>query len=186
MAHSASLYNEQVARLEGEIDNLRRMIGLPAYGDKQKVPCEVIGFFPYENRITVSAGKSQGIEPGMAVVSGKGLVGVVQSVDTKTSQATLIYSPRLKMGAIALRNPPAAGLLKGETRDSLVLEFLDFKAPVQVGDEVVTSGYSDKIPYGIPIGRVMQVQDDVEFGTRSSVVYPHVQIGEVREVFILK
>jgi cell shape-determining protein MreC len=63
---------------------------------------------------------------------------------------------------------------------------MDIQSNVQVGDRVVTSGYSEFIPAGIPIGRVVQIHNDLEFGTKRCQVFPNVQIGDVREVAILR
>lgn len=180
------LYNEQAMRYQREIDSLRKLINLPAVQGVKREAAEVTGYFPHEGRVTINVGSRQGIKSGMPVVASDGLLGIVQTVDTNFSQVNLISSPRLTVGAMAMRNPPAAGLLKGESPGVLSLEFLDFKAPVQVGDLVVTSGFSDRIKRGIPIGRVVQVEDDDEYGSRRCLVFPNVQIGDVREVFVLK
>ncbi len=185
---AVALYAEKVDRLETEVDSLRAMQGFAEIPGKVKVPAEVIGFFPYENRLTVSAGSSQGVRAGQPVVTPDGLLGRVQVVTPSTSQVLLLSSPEStnRIGALAERNPPSAGLLRGESSTTYLLEFSDPKAPVSNGDLVVTSGFSEHIPRGIPIGRVIQVDDNVEFGKRQARVYPSVNIGTVREVFILK
>jgi rod shape-determining protein MreC len=186
VAQAAAMYEERLENLGREIDSLRKMIGLPEVKGREKVPAEVIALIPSDYRITISAGHSEGVRPGMPVVTGEGLVGVVQSVAAKTSQVTLISSPYIRIGAITMRDPPSAGLLRGESSEMSVIEFLDFKAPVENGDWIVTSGFSERIPRGIPIGRVVQLENSQEFGTRRSRVFPFVHIGAVREVFVLR
>jgi rod shape-determining protein MreC len=186
---AASMYTEQVERLEREIDELRRLQNLPPMPGKEKVPADVIYYFPYENRVTVSVGSNQGIHRGQAVVTADGLLGVVQTVDATRSQVLLLAgmnSATLRIGAVARRNPPPAGLLKGEGGTLLTLEFEDPKAPVDNGDEIFTAGFSDRIPPGIKIGRVIQVTDDPNSGTRRATVYPSVSMGNVHEVVVLK
>lgn len=152
------------------------------------MPAEVIGYFPYENRFTLNVGWDSGVKVGQPVVAAGGLLGKIQVVTGKTSQVLLLASPEPsnRIGALALRNPPSAGLLRGESSATFVLEFSDPKAPVATGDLVVTAGFSEHIPRGIPIGRVIQVDDNVEFGKRQARVYPSASIGNVREVFVLK
>ena len=179
-------YQEEISRLNQEITSLRKALGLPELVGKVRIPADVIGFFPSENRITISAGKSEQVRAGLPVITGDGLLGVVQIAEAHTSQVTLIYAPTLRIGAVAQRDPPAAGLLQGESSSKLVLEFVDLEAPVQNGDLVVTSGFSERIPGGIPIGKIVQISDDKEFGTRRAQIYPNVQIGSVREVFVLR
>lgn len=186
LAVASELYTSEVSRLNREIENLRKSIGLPDLPGKTKIPADVIGFLPAEYRITISAGKADGVRAGLPVICADGLVGVVQSVLDRTSQVTLIYSPNLKIGGVAQRNPPPAGLLRGESPEKLILEFVDIDAPAKVGDIVTTSGFSEKIPGGIPIGKIVQVDDDRSFGTRRAQIFPNVQIGSVREVFVLR
>jgi len=183
---AADLYGERIDELERENEALRKMIGLPPPSGTHRVPAQIAGIFPTDSRITITAGSAQSVKPGMAVVTGDGLVGVVQSVSPHTSQVTLVSSPYLRIGAVTSRNPPSAGLLHGESTNMLVLEFLDFDAAVQNGDLVVTSGFSEHIPRGIPIGRVVAYEESKELGIRRSRVFPFVHIGAVREVFVLE
>jgi rod shape-determining protein MreC len=185
-ASALALYNEHIQDLEQEIVSLQKLQGLSLPPERTRVPAVVIGVFPGENRITISVGASEGITSGLPVLAGEGLLGLVQTVESHTSQVTLVWSPPpFKMGAIVVHNPPSAGLLHGESWDRLVLD-LGINSPVQTGDLVITSGFSQKIPRGIPIGRVVQVQQDRDFGTERVQVFPNVQLGEVREVLVLR
>jgi rod shape-determining protein MreC len=183
----SALYNENVERLEREVNSLRRLMSLPDIAGKTKIPADVINLYTYENRITISAGSNQGVHNGYPVVTADGLLGVVQSVDANTSQVLLLSGlNQRRIGAVARRNPPPAGLLKGEGYSLLTLEFVDPKAPVEIGDEVFTAGFSSLIPSGIKIGRIIQVTDDPTSGMRRALVFPSVAMGRVREVVVLK
>lgn len=181
-----ALYDEQVRFYQSEIERLRTLIDLPPLPGRRRIPASVIGYFPLENRITISAGSRQGVRRDLPVVTAGGLVGVVQTVDAHTSQVTLISSARLRVGALVRRDPPPVGIIRGEAPNVMMLEFLDSNATVQVGDLVVTSGYSEFIPANIPIGRIVRVEDDREFGAKRSQVFPNVQVGSIREVMVLR
>jgi rod shape-determining protein MreC len=187
LAHSAALYQETLDNQQREIDRLRKMGSFGEVPGKVRIPAALIGYAPYENRITLSAGENQGVIVGAPVESSDGLVGTVQVVEANRSQALLLSSASLTIGAIdGSRNPAPAGLLRGENSATLTLTFQDPKAPVEIGDRIVTSGFSDRIPRGILIGKVIAVTTDEEFGSRRATVDPAVSIGEVREVQILK
>lgn len=179
-------YDERVQLLTRDIDAMRRELGLQPPPGKKKIPAEVTMYFPYENRIVIGVGKKQGVWPGLPVVTAEGLLGVVQVVEERVSHVSLLSSPTLRVGAVTNRDPAPAGLLHGEASDVLILELLDSKQPVESGDLVMTSGFSENIPRNIPIGRVVRLEDDREFGTRRAQVYPFAQIGNVREVFVLR
>ena len=182
----ARQYSETVDRLQREIASLRGVLNLPELAGRTKIPATVVGYFPNENRITLSVGENVGVKPGLAVVTGEGLVGTIQTVGKSESQAILISDPNRKIGALVItRNPPSTGLIKGENASVLVLT-IDASMPVESGDLVATWGFSGLIPRGIPIGRVSQVYSDPTTGSKRVEVFPSVSMGNVREVLVLK
>lgn len=186
LAAVAETYTETIDSLNHEIDSLRALLDVEAIG-KSRIGGRVIGYFPLENRLTISVGTTSGVRPGLPVIAGEGLIGTVQTADARSSQVRLLSSPRpYQIGATVRRDPPSTGLMHGEAVNRLILEFTDIESPVAVGDLVVTSGHSELIPEGIPIGRVVQVYVDEEFGTRIAQVFPAVALGKVREVVVLR
>lgn len=186
LARSAAQYTENEKRLTQKVDQLRKLMGYQPEPGRKRIAADIIRYFPHENKITISAGRAQGVTPNLAVVTADGLVGVVQVVEASRSQVLLVSSPIQKVGAVALRDPPQPGILRGETATRLLLDFVDTRTPLQVGDLVVTSGLSDTIPRGIEIGKIIQVEQDPDFGVRRAVVFPNVQMGQIREVMVLK
>ncbi len=184
---SATMYREQIQRLDGEVESLRRALGFPDLPGKRRVPAQVIGFFPRDNRITLDVGASSGVVRGQPVQNADGLVGLVQTVGPSECQVLLLTSSSSVVGAIdSSRNPPPAGLLLGDNGTGLVMTFKDLNAPAQSGDTVMTTGFSDRIPRGIPIGRIVQVIDDPDYGSRSATIDPLVSLGTLREVWVIE
>ncbi|MDA0191299.1 MAG: rod shape-determining protein MreC, partial [Proteobacteria bacterium] len=156
IAQSAELYTRRVESLEIENDELRKLMKLAEPIGKIKIPARIVHVAPRENRITINAGSKALVKPGLPVIAGEGLVGVVQTVDENTAQVLLLTSPPpFKIGAKVLRDPPAFGLLHGEAADRLSVEFMEANTPIEVDDWVVTSGFSEQIPPNIPIGRIV-------------------------------
>lgn len=187
LALSAEMYDAQLERLEDEIERLRILQGFGPIPGKERVLADVIGYAAYENRITLNVGQNQGVRPGMPVEAPEGLVGTIQTVEKNRCQVLLITSAGLKVGAADLsRDPPPAGFCQGESSNSLTVDFQDPKAPVEIGDRIVTSGFSDKIPKGIIIGRVISVDADEQFGRLRAKVFPAISVGTLREVHVLK
>lgn len=183
---AASLYREKLDELTREVDNLRKHIDLPAPQGRKKVAADVIAYAPSEHRITINIGSQKGVRKGMPVATGDGLIGICLVVQTARTQVALITDPNQRIGAMVMRNPPSIGLLRGESAGMVSLELLDFSTPVQNGDVVCTSGYSERVPRGIMIGKIVQIEDRPEFGTRRSRVFPFVNMGTVREVMVLE
>ena len=190
-ANAAALYTEQIERLEGRIQSLEQIIKLPP-APRGRIAARIVGYAPYEGRITLSVGTGDGIKPGQAVVTGVGLLAVVQTVGTGTCQANLITSPRQVVGAVAVTDTGTAlgsrvlGLVKGETETTLTLETTNVVGDVAGGAKVFTNGLSSTIPGGIYIGFVLEQQATAELGQRKIKVLVKATLDDAREVYVLK
>lgn len=184
---TAAMYDETTRRLEQEVDSLRRLNGMKELPGRRRILADLRGYAALENRITIGVGSAEGVKRGMPVVAAAGLLGIVQTVSAHESTALLITSAASTLGAIApSHDPPPAGLVRGENSATLTVTFADPNAPIKMGDALVTTGYSELVPRGLLIGRVIQVNDNPEMGSRTARVYPAVQIGRVREVAVLR
>ena len=182
-----SLYSESISRLEKEVDSYRKLSDLLPTYQHQRVIADIDGYFPQQNRITVLAGRDKGIKEGMPAVCAQGLVGRVQTVGLKDCQVLLMTSSTFQFGAIATKyNPPPAGLITGENSSTLMLKFAVPVVPVVSGDIIYTSGFYSGVPRGIVIGRVISAESLPEMGSSRARVLPAVNVGELREVVILK
>ncbi|MFH2095991.1 MAG: rod shape-determining protein MreC [Bacteroidota bacterium] len=111
------------------------------------------------NYMTLNKGSKHGVKPDMAVVSPQGAVGIIKDVSTNFSVAISILNPDCRMSA-KLRKSKFFGSLSWDGYDNRVciLSEIPLHVNVEVGDTVVTSGYSSVYPEGILIGTVSSVQ----------------------------
>ncbi|MBI1331247.1 MAG: hypothetical protein GC165_00035 [Armatimonadetes bacterium] len=182
-----ALYGETVSRLEKEVNSLRVEMDLDKTYQRPKVVGSITGYFPQQNRVTLDIGKNKGVAAGMPAVCAQGLIGTVQTVGVNDCQVLLITSSAMQLGAIATKyDPPAAGLIYGENSSTLLMKFLSPDVPVASGDVIYTSGFSPQIPRGIVIGRVLSAESMPELGSSRARILPAVNVGELREVVILK
>ena len=185
--NAVGLYAEQIDALNDQVQNLRGLSGLGPLPGHERVMADVVGFHQYEGRIDLSVGSERGVQPDMPVISADGLVAIVQTVWPGGSQAALITNVGVSVGGLDLsRKPPAAGILKGRDPSTLVLTFLDPNASAASGDTVVTSGYGPRIPRLLRVGRIVSVENDVEYGIRRALVVPFMAPGTLKEVQVLK
>lgn len=110
------------------------------------------------NYITLNKGRLNGIEPEMGVISNKGVVGIVKNVSDNYSTVISIINTRLKISA-KLKASGFFGSVEWDGTSYQHVYLLDIPrhANVQVGDLVVTSGYSAIFPEGILLGNVEDV-----------------------------
>ncbi len=138
-------------------------------GDMQRVTATVIrdlvGNFA-DDVVTIDKGRRHGVKAGMAVITGSGLVGRIETVDTHHSTVELISSPDFTIG-VRLVDTDDVGLGHGVAGDPTAfvvdagLHGLQTGQPgpiPAVGSAVVTAAES-RYPADIPVGRVTDVSD---------------------------
>jgi rod shape-determining protein MreC len=116
------------------------------------------------NYITLNKGSRQGIKPDMGIINDQGVVGVITNVSPNYSTGLSILNKRLSIPAkISKINYFGALVWDGEHYNTADLKEIPFHIMVNVGDTIVTSGYSNIFPEGIMIGTITKF--DVESGT---------------------
>ncbi|MBP5667618.1 MAG: rod shape-determining protein MreC [Salinivirgaceae bacterium] len=110
------------------------------------------------NFLTLDIGSKHGVEPGMAVVSAMGAVGVVKAVSPNFSSVISVLNQNLKISAM-LEKSGYFGSLGWEGGDYRHANLEDLPGHIKVnkGDVVITSGYSTIFPKGVMIGYVEEV-----------------------------
>ena len=119
--------------------------------------------------ILIDIGSNNGIEPGMPVVTERGLVGRVTDVYRNAARVLLIVDSSSNVNTM-LQNTRLRGILRGRAGQLPIMDYLPQDQPILVGDIVVTSGEGGSFPVGIPVGQVVEVeQNDVEMFQRAVV-----------------
>lgn len=105
------------------------------------------------NFMTLDVGKAEGVHPDMAVVSASGAVGIVVNTSEHFSLAISLLNNKVGISA-KLKNSNFYGKLNwtGEDYHTAILHEIPNHVILNVGDTVVTSGYSAIFPPGIPVG----------------------------------
>ncbi|MDR1723125.1 MAG: rod shape-determining protein MreC [Tannerella sp.] len=107
------------------------------------------------NYITINKGFEDGIRSDMGVVSPDGVVGIVMTVGSHYSVVISLLNVKLKISC-KIKNTNYFGALswKGGDVKYAYLEELPSHSTFEVGDTIVTSGYSAVFPRGVMVGIV--------------------------------
>ena len=113
-----------------------------------------------DNYITLDKGSSSGIRPEMGVVDGNGVVGIVYKTSPKYSLVISVLNSKSSISC-KIVGSEYFGYLKWEHGDSryAYLKDLPRHAEFNLGDTVVTSGYSTVFPAGVMVGTVDDMSD---------------------------
>lgn len=108
-----------------------------------------------DNYFILDAGRNDGVEAGMAVISPNGVVGIVDKVSQHFSSVISVLH-RQSMVSVRLAATGHSGSLiwPGVRCDEALLVDIPSHVEVRVGDRVETSGLSVVYPGGIPVGFV--------------------------------
>lgn len=136
-----------------------------------------------QNTITINAGQSNGIRPGMPVISYRGLVGIIQTCSENFSIARTLKNVDLKLTVKNEKNR-LNGILKWDGEKLMIVDVprtYDF----DIGDRIITSEVSSIIPVPIPVGLVSKIEDDKTGLMNLIQVTPFEEVLGVENVFIL-
>jgi rod shape-determining protein MreC len=137
--------------------------------------------------MSISAGYKDGVKARMPVICAEGLVGIVSLVCPKNSDVFLVNHVGFKISALVDGVSPAiVGIIRGENSKSLIMTLAPTEVPITTSNRIVTSGFSEEIPRGLQIGRVLSVESKPESGLLRLRVFPAVSPGKLREVVVLR
>ena len=177
----------QVEDTRQENVRLRRLLELHEKLPLSTLAGEVVGREAggWVQSLTVNRGRGSGITRQVPVIVPEGLVGRVIQVRTGASVVQLLNDPASSVGAVVQRTR-TPGLVEGETGGVVRLKFMARDgAKLAPGDLVVTSGMGSLFPKGLPIGRVVEIQDKGSALFHYAVLAPAVDFARVEEVLLL-
>lgn len=161
MAESKLALLEQTA---SENESLRAAMNMPSYENFTSIFSEVLLRDPvsWSQTFTIRSGSDHGVRPGDLVaatllselgrVPVTAVVGRVESVSKHTAVVCTILNSECTL-SITLAKTNVHGLLRGKNSDYAArISFLPRNAIYSAGEQVVTSGFSHRIPSGIPVG----------------------------------
>ncbi|HXF96847.1 MAG TPA: rod shape-determining protein MreC [Gemmatimonadales bacterium] len=188
---SAALAASFLPELRRENERLRALLGLGQRLAWGYVSGEVLHQAEPTNPLTlvVAAGRDRGVRPLAGVVSPEGLVGVVSTVDARTSVVLTWAHPDFRASAMAA-DGSVYGIVaphgaRGPGVWLLELRGVPYRQVVPEGTLILTSGLGGVYPRGVPLGTVVGVAGEAEGWERTYLVRPAIHPAEVSHVMIL-
>lgn len=150
----------RLMELEAENLALRRALSMSSSGAPKNVP----GLLPamvslrypesWWSEIRIDKGAADGVAVGCPVLSDGYLIGVVSLVDKHSSWVRLITSDEA-MVAVVVDQTRDLGVLGGDGMGRMFLQYLPPDREITKGMTISTAMMGDKIPPGIPVGRIL-------------------------------
>lgn len=163
--------NRRNAELQAEVANLHEEISrmkLAGFTDTMPTPDSVAHFnfivanvinnsvHHPQNYLTIDKGSLDGIRPEMGVIDHSGVVGTVSAVGPHYSRIISLLNPNFRLSCKIKGSEHFGSLVwDGVDPSRAMLEELPRHTVFDVGDTVVTSGYSAVFPAGLPVGIIL-------------------------------
>lgn len=139
-----------------------------------------------DNLITINKGSRDGVHVDMGVACGNGIVGTVYLVGIHYSIVIPVLNAKSNIScSIQGRNYFGYLHWAGGATDIAYLDDVPRHAKFEVGDRVVTSGYSSIFPEGILVGKVKQVYNSEDGLSYRVAVQLSTDFGSLRDVSVI-
>jgi rod shape-determining protein mreC len=189
--NEVSYENKLLLQGKYELDNFRKLYNLDqTYADYPKVAARVISKNTnnWYSKFKIDKGSDDGIKPGMNVMAGNGLVGIITKTGKNYADVRSIIDDSSNVRGMFLDNSETC-TVKGNLKllDEGHIEVTDIKkgSSIQDGYEVVTSYTSQKYHPGILIGYVSGIKVDPSNMTESGYLTPAVDFSKLDMVLII-
>ncbi len=137
---------------------------------------------------TINKGTASGIKEGDAVLYGSYIVGIIDRAYPTYSVVKTILDPDFSVSAYEIVSGEIsyvtgrAGLAAG---GRCILANLDSSTAVTYGSIIATAGISGRIPEGLIIGTVEEIEEDTASVASYAVIEPGVDVNNISECLVL-
>ena len=134
--------------------------------------------------IIIDRGIVDGVKNNLPVLTPKGVVGKTIEASKNNSIVQLISDANFRLSTRILPSG-ATGILRFVNGETAEIREVQKNVVINIGDKVVTSGFSDIYPAGLPVGTVKGVyQDRGSFQKVVSIYLPN-NLNAFQHVFII-
>ncbi len=107
------------------------------------------------NFLTLNKGRRHGIEPDMGVITFNGIIGIVKNVsDNFSSVISLLHSDTHISVRLKKNNHMGTLIWEGDNYRKTTLQYIPPHVDLEIGDTLVTSGFSRIFPGEILVGTI--------------------------------
>lgn len=175
-------------RLELDAENRRlaALLSLSTTVEPRGLAARVIARAPstWQQRLVIDRGTRAGIARDSVVLCPQGLVGRVLSASPNTAVVSLLTDMGQTAGVLDQRSR-SPGVLMGQGETTLTLQYLPQQVDFRIGDLVVTSGFGGVFPKGLPVGRVIHVEQQPNAITPRITLMLNADLDRLEEVLVL-
>ena len=168
-----NLENAQLRKLiDEQVSSYSNLVSSRVIIDKQS---------PYLNSFVINSGSNKKIKNGMTVLDGKYFVGRIVDVNFFSSRVLLVSDLNSRI-PIIVEPEGIHAILYGHGSSNATLEYLPENHKIKKDDKIYTSGKDGVLAPGIPIGKVLINESQIEvllFSDLNQITFVNVNLGDV-------
>ena len=137
---------------------------------------------------TINRGTASGISAGDAVLYGSYIVGVIDRAYPTYSVVKTILDPDFSVSAYEIVSGEISyvtGRAEQAAEGRCIMANLDDSTDVTYGSIIATAGISGRIPEGLIIGTVEEIEEDTASIASYAVIEPGVDVNDISECLVL-
>ena len=181
-----NLQLESILYAADENKNLRELLDFKRDTKLRIVPSTIInkGIQANINFLTIDVGLSNGVKPNQAVLTPDGIIGKTIQTGKKSSLVQSISDNNFRL-SVRIMPSGAVGILRWQKNNICKIYEVQKNVNINIGDRVITSGFSKIYPPKLPVGYVSGVYD--ERGSYQKVVNVEIQndFESIQNVFVI-
>jgi len=180
---------EQLTQLREQViisEQLTQLLAFQKTRPIQTVAARVIGrnATNWYRTLILDKGGQEGIKPNMGVITHAGVVGRVVKTHPFTAIVLLLTDPNVAVPAMT-QGSRDEGIVQGTAQGNIRMKYLPPLSPVQIGENVVTSGLTGAFPRGLQIGQIGKLQKADTDLFQSAKIQPAVEFQKLEGVLII-
>ena len=197
LAKTNRLLSEENAKLRGQIENSYIQYSKQVFIIEDTVYKQQYNYIESRvlsnshtkrnNYLILNKGALQGIKPDMAVISSNGIVGSVINVsDNFSNVMSVLHSDSRHSVKVKRTNSQGILLWNGGSYKEGVIQNVPSSYPLEIGDTIITSGYSQDFPEGILVGTVSSFDKDPSSGFYTIYVEFSTDYNTLEYIYVVK
>jgi len=178
---------ESMRYLLEENNRLEELLDFQRQSKMTILPARVINMSasPYlSSSLSIDVGLESGVEENDPVITPKGIIGKTTIVGNNASIVQMINDVNFRL-SVRIKPSGSTGIMRWLDGDLYLIKEVQKNANVNIGDKVVTSGFSDIFPDDLPVGEVVNITDERGRFQKSVVVQINENIGSIINLFVI-
>ena len=166
---------------------LKELLSFKRESNLKIFPARVInmGASPHlSSSLSIDIGSESEVSINDPIMTPNGIIGKTVIVGRNKSIVQLINDVTFRL-SVRIKPSGSTGILRWLDKDLYLINEVQKNSNVEVGNHVVSSGFSDIFPNDLPVGKVVKITEERGSFQKSVIVKINENIGSIMNVFVV-